>query len=314
MEREIEAFLTALRTKGSASHGTLLAYASDLRVFLAFLENSINRPARINDLVPRRISAFLEAEKNAGFKRSTLTRRLATLRRFFAFLESQGLIDNHRLMESAPIYLEVINRARPGEHLLCLTSDQIYRLLEAMNRNPRPRAVRDQAILMLLLETGLSVRQLTALDLDDLDLPAGQVNISIGEDPQLRFPLGGARAYLERYLREGRPDLLQDSHETAFFISQKDGRLSRQGIWQILNHWGRAVDPPIPLSPRLVRHTAVLRLLSKGHPVSDIQHLLGHTNPLSTLALLRRLSTVYTGMPDQSPVSSPLKGQVLMLD
>jgi len=205
LKGEIEAFLAELRTKEMASRSTLLAYARDLHAFLAFLENSIDRSVGINDLKPQRISAFLEAEKNAGLKRSTLTRRLVTLRRFFAYLENQGLIGDHSWMESAPTYEEVIHSARRGRHALCLSDDQIASLLETMNSSPRPRAIRDQAILMLLLETGFSVGQLTALELDDLDLPAGLVNITFADNHQQRFPLEEAQVYLERYLHKGRP-------------------------------------------------------------------------------------------------------------
>ena len=68
-----------------------------------------------------------------------------------------------------------------------------------------------------------------------------------------------------------------------------NGRMSRQGIWQILRHWGRMVVTPITLSPRLVRHTAALRVLRSGRSLVEVQALLGHSNPLSTQALLRRL-------------------------
>jgi integrase/recombinase XerD len=150
---------------------------------------------------------------------------------------------------------------------------------------------------MLLLETGFSVGQLTALELDDLDLPAGRVNLTFADNQQQWFPLGEAQMYLEHYLHKGRPELIRDSRETALFVSQKDGRLSRQGIWQILNHWGRLADPPILLSPRLIRHMAVQRMLRRGYPLKEIQRLLGHNNPLSTSALLRRLSAARKGMP-----------------
>lgn len=290
MERAIEAFLTELRIKESTSWNTQLAYASDLRAFLAFLEKSNNCSIGINDLKPQRIAAFLEAEKNAGHKRSTLTRRLATLKKFYVYLENQGQIEAPSWKESAHTFQEVIHTARTGLHALCLSEDQISSLLETMNRFPRPRALRDQAILMLLLETGFTVGQLTALDISDLDLPAGRVNITFADNLQEWFPLGESQAYLERYVFKGRPDLIRDSRETALFISQKDGRLSRQGIWQILNHWGRLVDPPISLSPRLVRHTAVQRMVHRGHPLEKIQRLLGHNNSLSTQALIRRLS------------------------
>lgn len=288
LQPEIEAFLTELRTTESVSKSTLLAYASDLRAFMAFLANSIDRSVGINELKPQKISAFLEAEKNAGLKRSTLTRRLVTLRRFITYLENRGVFAGHELIESAHIY-EVIDSARREQPALCLSDDQIARLLETMNRFPRPRALRDQAILMLMLETGFSVGQLTALDLEDLDLTASRVYVTSTDNLQQWYPLGKAQVYLEHYLYQGRSDLIRDSRETALFVSQKDGRLSRQGIWQILNHWGQLVDPPIPLSPRLVRRTAVQRMVHRGRPLKEIQNLLGHDNPLSTRALIRRL-------------------------
>jgi integrase len=71
-----------------------------------------------------------------------------------------------------------------------------------------------------------------------------------------------------------------------------DGRLSRQGIWQILNHWGKLVNPPIKLSPRLLRHNAAVRMHRDGKPIPEIQIRLGHRNPLSTRALIRRLENL----------------------
>ncbi|HUV26235.1 MAG TPA: tyrosine-type recombinase/integrase, partial [Anaerolineales bacterium] len=79
--------------------------------------------------------------------------------------------------------------------------------------------------------------------------------------------------------------------EPALFISQMDGRLSRQGVWQILKYWGQQVNPPLSLSPRIVRHSAALRMKMAGLSNADIQMRLGHRNPLSTQALMRRLET-----------------------
>ncbi|MBE9475422.1 MAG: tyrosine-type recombinase/integrase, partial [Chloroflexi bacterium] len=108
--------------------------------------------------------------------------------------------------------------------------------------------------------------------------------------------LGEAKRSIEEYLQEGRPDLLHHPGEPALFISQMDGRLSRQGVWQILNHWGQLVNPPISLSPRVVRHTAALRMRKAGLSNAEIQIRLGHRNPLSTRALIRRL---VAACPDQ---------------
>ncbi len=65
--------------------------------------------------------------------------------------------------------------------------------------------------------------------------------------------------------------------------------MSRQSVWQMLQRWGKLANIPITLSPRLVRHTAVLHLIRNGRPLSEIQILLGHSNFLSTQALIKRL-------------------------
>ena len=90
-------------------------------------------------------------------------------------------------------------------------------------------------------------------------------------------------------MKEGRPELNYQINEPALFISQTGGRMSRQGVWQALRQWGQKASLPIPLSPRLLRHTAVIRMVHSGRTPAEIQVLLGHSNPLSTQALLRRL-------------------------
>ena len=141
----------------------------------------------------------------------------------------------------------------------------------------------------LLLETGLSVADLVELDLSDLDLRAGRLHIVRVHGTDKWLPLGKSTDIVARYIREGRPELNPQPNEPALFVSQMGSRMSRQGIWQILNHWGKLADPPINISPRKVRHTAALRMSQAGRSLEEIQTLLGHSNPLSTQALLRRL-------------------------
>jgi integrase/recombinase XerD len=131
--------------------------------------------------------------------------------------------------------------------------------------------------------------------LSDLDLNAGLLHLNTYPNNDFWLPLGSATESLRRYLEEGRRDLNPQPDEPALFISQMGGRISRQGIWQILRYWGKLTDPPIDLSPRVVRHTAAVRMARKGRPLDEIQALLGHSNPLSTQALLRRLESVADG-------------------
>ena len=289
MELQVNAFLASLEASPGYSRSTRLAYASDLRVFLDFLQATLERPPQITDLNVARVQSFLEAERQHGRKMSTLSRRLATLRKFNLFLSTEGLIPGTPFIPGP----ELTNQ--PDASLIShteqpfLTRDQIERLFILIGTSPRPRALRDQALLILMAEIGLSVGSVAALDLNDLDLRARRVHLLRPNGEDVWVPLGVAYSIVERYVKEARPDLNHRQDEPALFISQLDGRLSRQGIWQILQAWGKLLDPPLKISPRRVRHTAAIRMARSDRPLSEIQAVLGHRNPFSTRALLRRL-------------------------
>ncbi len=295
MESEVNTFLTSLGAEPAYSESTQLAYANDLRVFLHFLNEAQDQPPTLRDLNTHQVAAFMESERQLGRRRNTLIRRLATLKYFREYLVAEGLVPTNSFSVNDSKIQHIIAEIPVSRSLQCLNQKQIQSLLTIMNSSPRPRALRDRAILMLLLETGLSVGDLTALDLTDLDLRAGRLHINLVGRSDLWLGLGEAKNAVEVYLQEGRPDLLLHPGEPALFISQMDGRLSRQGVWQILNHWGQAANPPISLSPRVVRHTAALRMSRAGLSNAEIQFRLGHRNPLSTRALIRRLQAACLG-------------------
>lgn len=293
MEAEVSAFLASLTSQPAYSESTRLAYASDLRVFLGYLQRTLHRTPDLGDLTPQRVIEFLNAESEAGRRQNTLIRRRATLRRFILYLRQNGKINGNAFDLNAEDFVQIILAGSSAEVPQYLDRDQVNRLWALIETSPRPRARRDQAILMLLLETGLSVTVLVALNLTDIDLQTRSLQLTTENGQKAWMPLGNATELLERYLRQGRPELNAPPDETALFVSQMGERMSRQGIWQIFRHWGQMVDPAIQLSPRLIRHTAVLRMMKNRRPANEIQILLGHSNPLSTQALLRRLSAAY---------------------
>jgi integrase/recombinase XerD len=267
-----------------------LAYGGDLYGYIHFLENSLNHPPSLEDITTTQVVNFLKAEINAGRRQSTLIRRVASLRQFIRHLIQQDILSEDVLVNDAHLINRVIAQAPQNNNPNILSESQISSLESTFESSKRHRARRDQAILALLLETGLSVGDLVNLDLFDLDLRAGRLHIVRTHFNDQWLPLGKATNIVGRYLREGRPELNPQPNEPALFVSQLGGRMSRQGIWQILNHWGNLLDPPIKLSPRKVRHTAALRMAQEGRSLEEIQTLLGHSNPLSTQALLRRLN------------------------
>ena len=289
MEGQVRAFLASLESQLAYSPSTCLAYGSDLRCFTAFLQKELGRPPQLTDFNARQAADFLLSERKAGKRYSTLLRRRASLRSFANFLSSQH--SDWRAAFNAEAYLidQAVAETFSFHKTGYLSQDQIQSLWEVLGTSPKPRVWRDQAILALLLEKGLSVGALIALSLADLNLQTQELRLFLKPGQEIWLPLSRASGPIQHYLEEGRPELNYLPEEPALFISQTGNRMSRQGVWQVLRKWGNRANLSVSLSPRLVRHTAARKLAQEGRPIEEIQALLGHSNPLSTQALLRRL-------------------------
>jgi integrase/recombinase XerD len=288
MQAEIRAFLASLESEPSYSISTRLAYGSDLTRFFDYLKRSLKHFPAPSDVHTQSIASFLENEQRSGKKVNTLLRRKAALRLFIIFLSKNGYI-TPQSEDDNPIPKKPVQSKLSASTLQFSALVQIRNLLQTIDSSKKPIARRDSAIMALLLDTGLPVRKLISLDLGDVDLSSEKLLLSNGQNEYDWFPLGPSVRYLVRYIKEGRPDLNPYPGETALFISQIGSRLTRQGIWQTLKHWGVLSRASTPISPRAIRHAAILQLAHSGMPLAQIQLLLGHTNQLSTLALLHRL-------------------------
>lgn len=290
MDEQVRAFLASLETRLAYSPSTRLAYENDIHRFVEFLEGSLQRPAKLEDFNADQVASFLDHERQDGRRPSTLLRRRASLRRFASFLRQQYPGQPIAFDPHSPVVNKAISGMALAQKPHALSQSQIDALWSMLESSNRPRARRDQAILALLLESGLTVGTLIGLNLPDVNIVDCSLRLRTENSHEVWAPLGSAAAPLDRYLKDGRPELNYLPEEPALFISQTGGRMSRQGVWQVLRQWGRRARLPVTLSPRLIRHTAALRMWQSGRPLIEIQSLLGHSNMLSTQALLRRLS------------------------
>jgi site-specific recombinase XerD len=287
MEELIEKFINYLANNGEYSQNTLEAYKSDLRRFAGYLQRKLGRGTVAADLSGRNIEAFLVSESKKGKKASTLLRREASLRRFAKYLKNQGEISELPVIKTAFLKNAKDGKAQNDYH--SLTNDEIELIRQAMLENSHPRALRDLAIFSLLLETGIPISKLVGMNLSDLDLRARRIRLGSERSADEWVPINGVAAILEQYVFEGRPDLSHPAGQKALFVSQMGGRMSRQGIWQVLRNWGNQVNISRELSPRLIRRTAAVRMIGKELSLKEIQRSLGHRNVLSTRALVRRM-------------------------
>jgi site-specific recombinase XerD len=302
MQAEINAFLDSLESETSYSHSTRMAYGTDLRLFFNHLKTSLQRTPTLADFNANHVSDFLEAERQEGMRLSTLLRRRATLHSFDRYLRLEGHTQDRALTPE----LQLIDKSEfvAIEQTKYLSPEDISKLWEVMSSTKRPLGIRDHAILAMLLETGLSVSGLVSVNLSDLDLAVGCFHFVSDTGQDYWLSLGRSREPLSNYIENARADLNPAPGEPALFISQNGIRMSRQSIWQVLHNAGKAAGLPFKLSPRMIRHTATINLVRSGKPLSEIQLFLGHTNPLSTHALLHRLATYQP--PQNSSISKEL--------
>jgi integrase/recombinase XerD len=293
LEQHIRGFLQSLNANPIYSQSTYLAYQTDLSYFLSFLHQQLGHAPQINDFDAQQVARFLDFERQEGRSRNTLLRRRATLRSLANYLNKQSQsLTNFDQESPALIGVDQDIRALPANfRQQILSSREIDALHHLMEASPHPRARRDQAIFALILECGISVGRLVELDTTDIAQTNGKWRVCLNKALSQWIELSSSIRYLKRYLAEGRPDLNPTGDVSALFISQMGKRISRQGVWQILDHWGQLLQPPLKLSPRLIRKTAVHELHQAGYQVKEIKNLLGHTNFLSTKALLRRLNS-----------------------
>lgn len=264
-DKYIEQFNSSLKAERDASPHTLRAYTKDLEEFLLFIDKE---PTDIDNLDIRSFLASLHYRK---LKKSSIARKLATVRSFFKYLHREGLIKkNPAKLVSSPKVQKPLPRF--------LTVDEAFVLMEAP-KGDTFRMERDKAVLELLYSSGLRVSELTTLDINDIDIKESLVRIRGKGKKERIVPVGSkAMEAIKNYLPER---VLLKKKSQALFLNNRGGRLTQRTIRRIVFKYGRMIALKGYLSPHVLRHTFATHLLHGGADLRSIQELLGHSS-LST--------------------------------
>jgi integrase/recombinase XerD len=266
-----ERWLEYLAAERGASPHTLAAYGSDL----ARLSESLGESRPLERATSADLAQALRHMRVAGRSPRTVARWIATVRGFFAFLVSEGVLQRDPAARiDAPRAWRVLPRV--------LDAAQVGALLAAPARDTI-RGRRDAAMIETLYATGLRVSELVGLRLGDLHLDAGFVRC-IGKGNKERVvPLGReAESAIARYLENGRSSLLGARNSEHLFVTRRGGPLTRQGFWKLLRGYARQADIRVPLSPHVVRHAFATHLLENGADLRSVQLMLGHADISTT--------------------------------
>ena len=302
-------FLDYLDHERNFSAHTLRGYQGDLRQFCQFLLAQKATPGAAlsaDDLPPLDVCqeqdvhslavsvepvdlrAYLAVLRNSGYTKTTIARKLASLRSFYRFLVRT------RQIEDSPA--GVIRTPRQDKRLpKCLDVEQVTALLETPQAGTFLGA-RDKAILETIYSGGLRISELVGLDAEDLDEFAQAVRVRGKGKKERLVPLGGpALAAIEAYL----PFRSQNGagEYGPLFINDDGGRLTDRSIRRRLDYYLKACGIPIHISPHTLRHSFATHMLNAGADLRSVQELLGHaslsTTQIYTHLTTRRLKEVY---------------------
>ena len=274
-QSSIDSFVDALWLEDGLSPNTLAAYRRDLTLYAQWLDA---QGLALNDSTETLLNSYFAAQ-HATTRATSANRRLSVFKRYFHWALREGSIhaDPTLKLQSAKQALRVPKT---------LSQAQVEALLHAPDVDT-PLGLRDRTMLELMYASGLRVTELVSLGVLDVSLNDGVLRV-LGKGAKERLvPFGEvARAWLERYLDEGRGVILDGQQTSDLFVTARGRRMTRVMFWIIVKKQAVAAGITAPLSPHTLRHAFATHLLNHGADLRAVQMLLGHADISTT--------TIYT--------------------
>jgi integrase/recombinase XerD len=276
MQAEIDRFLDVLQAERRYADNTVAAYRNDLHQLTTFLnDNACGLSWRA--VTPDVARAFVNYLWDRGYSAATVARKVSATRSFFDFLLSEHVVPSNPL---DPIGTPKVDRSSPDP----LPEEAIERLLTLPSEGAPPVRLRNRALLAMLYATGLRASEVAGLDVQDVSVASSSVRC-LSRGKERIVPLSAqAREALEAYLSHGRIHLLLDRGEPALFLNQRGERLTRQGVWLLVQEAAEDAGLELKVNHQLLRHTFASHLLSEGVEVGEVQELMGHSSIYTTQA------------------------------
>jgi integrase/recombinase XerD len=284
----IDAYLDHLRIERRLSMNTIESYARDLSHLGRFAAGA---GVPLTALDRAGLEQFVRDMMGLGLAPRSVARAVAATRGFYRYLMVSRRLQANPADDLQP------PRAWPALPRY-LSIEEVDRLLAQPDAST-PRGVRDRAFIEVLYATGLRVSELVALKVTDVNLEGGFLTTRGKGSKERLVPVGDqAVAWLKRYLRDGRPQLLAKRGSPRLFVNARGGTsMTRMGVWKVLKAYGVAAGVASRLSPHVLRHSFATHLLERGADLRAIQVMLGHsdlsTTQIYTHVLEARLRAVY---------------------
>jgi integrase/recombinase XerC len=308
VQSEIARFLQYLAVERNASDLTIKSYREDLGHLVDYFTQSHGSTPKPSTITTADLRGYVSGMHEAGYAKTTVSRRLASLRSFFRFGQREGWANTN---PAKPLR----NPRKPRSLPHFLSTEELGRLLEAPPAGDR-QGIRDRAILETLYSAGLRVSELVALNDDDVDHAACVLHVRGKGKRERLAPIGSfAMKALKRYLavRESTRPTAQRSSPSPLtrpagagargrgegeakrnslsssvrspqplFVNRFGRRLTTRSVGRILEKYLRSTGLDRRTTPHTLRHSFATHLLDRGADIRSVQELLGHKSLVTT--------------------------------
>jgi integrase/recombinase XerC len=277
-EALLTSYLRHLRSQRNMAEHTVRAYRTDLlNLFTHLGRLGIDSLDKV-DL--RALRSWLAKQHTIGHARTTLQRRAAAARVFFAWAHETGQVTtdpaaNLRSPKTTRVLPPTLDRATAAQML-----DEA---IASARETGGPAAARDVAILEVLYSTGIRVSELCGLDLNDLDRERRVIRVFGKGSKERTVPLGApALRAVDAWLAKARSQLMTDQSGWAVFIGDRGKRIDPRVVRRIVHRSLRMTEGAPDLGPHGLRHAMATHLLEGGADLRSVQEMLGHASLATT--------------------------------
>lgn len=280
----LEDFKSYLLVERNFSKHTAKAYYSDVLSYLLWLSE-----ISCLDVNFSKIREYLHFIQKFDYKKTTVARKIASIRTFYKYLYREKLIDTNPA-------LNLNSPKRPKALPKFLTTDEIEKILNGIKIDT-PAGFRNRAILELLWATGMRISELSGLNFGNLNLESNEITV-FGKGAKERIVLVSDRAktYLQRYLDMARSLVAKGfrlepiTDSTPVFINNTGYRLQNKTIRNVIDEVVNSIHLPKKVTPHMFRHSFATRLIENGADLRVVQELLGHAS-ISNTQIYTHIST-----------------------
>ncbi|AUJ51804.1 tyrosine recombinase XerC [Staphylococcus hominis subsp. hominis] len=269
MEEIQKKFLNMLKVERNFSDHTLKAYHDDLAQFNQFLEQELLNLRTFEYKDARNYLSYLYSN---NLKRTTVSRKISTLRTFYEFWMTQDTSVNNP-------FIQLVHPKKEQYLPQFFYEEEMEALFNTVS-NDAKKGLRDRVVIELLYATGIRVSELVNIKVMDLDMNLPGVKV-LGKGNKERFvPFGEfCRQSIEQYLEKFKP--LKSKRHPYLIVNMKGDPITERGVRYLLNDVVERTAGVTEIHPHKLRHTFATHLLNQGADLRTVQSLLGHVN-LST--------------------------------